>query len=134
MANAELFQGSVAIAEASRDQASYTGFLAGLFGTDVRWGLFTSIGIPATSPSASGFLDQFKAALLPLDPERVDSEGELPEPVLKALAQLGALGIKIPRRFGGQEFTQYEYQKVATLCGSFDASLTVLLSAATTAV
>ena len=72
----------------------------------------------------SGFLEQFKAALIPLDPERVDSEGELPEPVLKALAELGALGIKIPRRFGGQEFTQYEYQQVATLCGSFDASLT----------
>ena len=108
MANAELFQGSVAIAEASRDQASYTGFLAGLFGTDVRWDLFSSIGIPETSPSALGFLDQFKAALLPLDPERVDSEGELPEPVLKALAQLGALGVKIPRRYGGQEFTQSE--------------------------
>ena len=60
-----LFQGSVAIAEASRDQASYTGFLAGLFGTDVRWDLFTSIGIPETSAVRLGFLDQFKAASYP---------------------------------------------------------------------
>lgn len=126
----DVFQGSVAVAETARDKASYTGFLAGLFESDIRWDLFTSIGIPETSPSALGFLERFKAALLPLDPERVDSEGELPEPVLKALTELGALGIKIPRCFGGQEFTQYEYQKVATLCGSFDASLTVLLSAA----
>lgn len=130
MANPELFQGSVAVAETARDKASYDGFLAGLFETDVRWELFTSIGIPGTSPSAQNFLEQFKAAIIPLDPELVDREGELPEAVLKTLAELGAFGIKIPARFGGQEFTQSEYQKVAALCGSFDASLTVLLSAA----
>ena len=130
MQKPDVFQGSVAIAEAARDKASYTGFLAGLFETDVPWDLLTSIGIPQTGPSALGFLERLKATLLPLDPERVDREGELPEPVLKALAELGALGIKIPKHFGGQEFTQSEYQKVATLCGSFDASLTVLLSAA----
>lgn len=130
MANPELFQGSVAVAETARDKASYDGFLAGLFEANVRWELFTSIGLPETSPSAQKFLEQFKATILPLDPELVDSAGELPEPVLKALADLGAFGIKIPTRFGGQEFTQSEYQKIATLCGSFDASLTVLLSAA----
>ncbi len=130
MMKPEVFQGSVAVAETARDKASYSGFLAGLFETDVRWNLFTSIGIPQTSPPALDFLARFKAALLSLDPERVDSEGELPEPLLKTLAELGAFGIKIPRRFGGLELTQYEYQKVATLCGSVDASLTVLLSAA----
>lgn len=130
MTRSDVFQGSVAVAEAARDKASYSGFLAGLFEADVRWDLFTSIGIPQTSPAAPNFLEQFKAALRPLDPERVDSEGELPEPVLKTLAEIGALGIKIPKRFGGHEFSQYEYQKVATLCGSVDASLTVLLSAA----
>ncbi|HSA60749.1 MAG TPA: acyl-CoA dehydrogenase family protein [Nitrospiraceae bacterium] len=130
MKKPDVFQGSEAVAETARDKASYIGFLAGLFEADVRWDLFTSIGIPETSQSAVDFLQRFKAALLPLDPERVDSEGELPEPVLKTLAELGAFGIKIPKCFGGQEFTQYEYQKVATLCGSFEASLTVLLSAA----
>ncbi len=130
MKKPDVFQGSVAVAETARDKAAYSGFLAGLFETDVRWELFTSIGIPQTSQSALDFLERFKAALIPMDPERVDSEGELPEPVLKTLAELGAFGIKIPRRFGGLELTQYEYQKVATLCGSFDASLTVLLSAA----
>jgi alkylation response protein AidB-like acyl-CoA dehydrogenase len=130
MANPELFQGSEAVAEAARDKTPYAGFLAGLFETNVRWELFTSVGIPETRPAALDFLEQLKAALIPLDPERVDREGELPEPLLKTLADLGALGIKIPKRFGGLEFTQYEYQKVATLCGSIDASLTVLLSAA----
>lgn len=130
MRKEDVFQGSEVVAETARDKASYSGFLAGLFETDVRWNLFTSMGIPQTSPPALDLLEQFKVALIPLDPERVDSEGELPEPVLKTLAELGAFGIKIPKRFGGLELTQYEYQKVATLCGSFDASLTVLLSAA----
>ena len=130
MAKQDVFQGSEAVAETARDKAAYSGFLAGLFEADVRWDLFTSIGIPDTSPSALDFLERFKAALLTLDPERVDREGELPEPVLNTLADLGALGLKIPKCFGGQEFTQHEYQKVATLCGSFEASLTVLLSAA----
>src|SRR5574337_1248660 len=130
MTKSNVFQGSVAVAETARDKASYSGFLAGLFENDVRWDLFTSIGIPQTSPQALDFLERFKAALKPLDPERVDSEGELPEPVLKTLAELGAFGIKIPKRFGGLELSQYEYQKVAMLCGSVDASLTVLLSAA----
>lgn len=130
MAQPELFQGSVAVAETARDKARYTGFLAGLFEADVRWDLLTSIGIPETSAPARDFIERFKAALVHLDPEQVDSEGELPEPLLKTLAQLGAFGIKIPKRFGGQEFTQSEYQQVATLCGSLDASLTVLLSAA----
>ena len=130
MAKSDVFQGSVAVAENARDKASYSGFLAGLFEADVRWDLLASIGIPEVSQTACEFLERFKTAIAPLDPEQVDSEGELPEPLLKTLADLGAFGIKIPKRFGGLELTQYEYQKVATLCGSFEASLTVLLSAA----
>src|SRR5262245_46918277 len=129
MGKSGLFQGSEAVAEAARDKAVYTGFVAGLFEGDVRWNLFNTT-IPEVSQSASDFLERLKSVRLSLDPEQVDSEGELPEPFIKTLADLGALGIKIPRSFGGQEFTQYEYQKVATLCGSVDASLTVLLSAA----
>lgn len=130
MAKPQLFQGSEAVAETARDKASYTGFLAGLFQADVRWSLFTSIDIPQASPPAIAFLQRFKSLLLTLDSERIDREGELPEPILKALVDLGAFGLKIPKRFGGQEFAQSEYQQLATLCGSVDASLTVLLSAA----
>lgn len=100
MAQPGLFQGSVAVAETARDKTRYAGFLAGLFEADVRWDLFTSIGMPETSTPALDFLERFKTALIPLDPERVDSEGELPEPLLKTLAELGAFGIKIPKRFG----------------------------------
>ena len=129
MAKSALFQGSEAVAEAARDKAAYKGFIAGLFEADLRWNLF-DIRIPEVSPAASNLLEKLKPILLSFDPDRVDSEGELPESVIKSLAGIGALGIKIPKRFGGLEFTQHEYQKVATLCGSVDASLTVLMSAA----
>ncbi len=130
MASQQLFQGAEAVAETARDKTSYTGFLAGLFEAEVHWDLLTSISIPPTSRAAAEFSERFKSVLLSLDSERVDREEELPEPLLKSLADLGAFGLKIPKQFGGQEFTQSEYQRLATLCGSVDASLTVLLSAA----
>ncbi|MEK7350098.1 MAG: hypothetical protein AAB177_04445, partial [Nitrospirota bacterium] len=98
MTNQNVFQGPEVVAETARDKASYSGFLAGLFESNVRWDFFTSIGIPETSPAALDFLERFKLALIPLDPERVDCEGELPEPILKTLAEIGAFGIKIPKR------------------------------------
>jgi alkylation response protein AidB-like acyl-CoA dehydrogenase len=130
MAKPQLFQGAEAVAETARDKASYAGFLAGLFEADLRWDQFTAVDIPQASPDARNFLDRFTHVLASLDSERIDQEGEVPESILKALADLGAFGIKIPKRFGGQEFTQSEYQRIAILCGSVDASLTVLLSAA----
>ncbi len=130
MAKAEIFQGSVAVAEAARDRTRYSGFLAGLFEADVRWELLTSVTTSPLSQEAAAFLSRFRSAMATLDADRVDREGDLPEPVLKTLADLGALGIKIPKRFGGLELTQQEYQQVAVLCGSLDASLTVLVSAA----
>ena len=130
MAQPDIFQGSVAVAESARDKASYSGFLAGLFEADVRWDLLTSAALPAVGPSAREFLERFRTAIRELDPDRIDSNGELPEHIISTLAELGAWGIKIPKRFGGQELSQHEYQQVATLCGSVDASLTVLLSAA----
>ncbi len=130
MAKAEIFQGSVAVAEAARDLTRYSGFLAGLFEADVRWGLLTSVTTSPLGQEAAAFLSRFRSAMATLDADRVDREGDLPEPVLKTLADLGALGIKIPKRYGGLELTQQEYQQVAVLCGSLDASLTVLVSAA----
>src|SRR5574338_1629114 len=130
MLKQNLFLGSEAVVEAARHKGTYSGFLAGLFEADVRWDLLTSVHIPDVSHEALDFVSKFKGVVGTLDPERVDSDGELPEPLLKTLARIGAFGMKIPKYFGGQGLTQYEYQKIAILCGSFDASLTVLLSAA----
>src|SRR6476660_10053125 len=68
MAKSGLFQGSEAVAEAARDKAAYSGFIAGLFEADVRWNLFNSIGLPEVSPAALEFLEGLTPLLLSLDP------------------------------------------------------------------
>lgn len=125
-----LFQGSLAVAEASRDRTPYSGFLAGLFEGAVRRDLFRSQSIPPLRDTAKEFLEHLRLLLIEkVDPESIDREGELGEDVLAALKDIGAFGLKIPVIYGGLGFTQSEYHRVATLLGSHDAATTVLISA-----
>lgn len=125
-----LFQGSLAVAEASRDRTPYAGFLSGLFEGIVRRDLFRSQSIPPASETAKDFLNQLRLLLIEkVDPEIIDREGELGEDVLTALKDIGAFGLKIPTLYGGLGLTQSEYHRVATLLGSHDAATTVLISA-----
>ena len=125
-----LFQGSLAVAEASRDRTAYSGFLSGLFEGVVRRDLFRSQSIPRTSEAANDFLGHLRLLLIEkVNPEIIDREGELDDDVLTALKNIGAFGLKIPAIYGGLDFTQSEYHRVATLLGSHDAATTVLISA-----
>lgn len=125
-----LFQGSLAVAEASRDRTPYSGFLAGLFEGIVRRDLFRSQSIPSASETAKDFLDHLRLLLIEkVNPEIIDREGEVGEDVLAALKDIGAFGLKIPATYGGLGFSQSDYHRVATLLGSHDAATTVLISA-----
>ncbi|MBS0181917.1 MAG: acyl-CoA dehydrogenase family protein [Nitrospira sp.] len=125
-----LFQGSLAVAEASRDRTPYSGFLAGLFEGSVRRDLFRAQSIPPPRATAKEFLEQLRLLLIEkVDPERIDREGEVGEDVFAALKDIGAFGLKIPSIYGGLGLTQSEYHHVATLLGSHDAATTVLISA-----
>jgi alkylation response protein AidB-like acyl-CoA dehydrogenase len=131
MVNAEqVFKGSLAAAEASRDTKGYSGFMSGLFEGVVRRHLFHAFSLSAMSQEAQEFEDQLRRVLIEkVDPERIDREGEITEDVFTALRQIGAFGIKIPKTYGGLGLSQAEYHTVATLMGGHDASSTVLLSA-----
>lgn len=125
-----LFQGSLAVAEASRDRTPYSGFLAGLFEGVVRRDLFRTQSISPLRDTAKEFLEHLRLLLNEkVDPESIDREGEVGEDVLAALKDIGAFGLKIPVIYGGLGFTQSEYHRVATLLGSHDAATTVLISA-----
>ena len=125
-----LFQGSLAVAEASRDRTPYSGFLAGLFEGVVRRDLFRTQSISPLRDTAKEFLEHLRLLLNEkVDPESIDREGEVGEDVLAALKNIGAFGLKIPVIYGGLGFTQSEYHRVATLLGSHDAATTVLISA-----
>ena len=125
-----LFQGSLAVAEASRDRTPYSGFLSGLFEGVVRRNLFRSQSIPPVSETAKDFLEHLRVLLIEkVDPENIDREGEVSEDVLAALKDIGAFGLKIPAPYGGLGLSQSDYHRIATLLGSHDASTTVLISA-----
>ncbi|HNC82847.1 MAG TPA: acyl-CoA dehydrogenase family protein, partial [Nitrospira sp.] len=122
MANKDrMFTGSLAVAEAARDTRLYSGFLSGLFEGNVRRHLYSRASLPARSGAASEFLDRLRHLLIEkVDPETIDREGLIGEDVFAALREIGAFGIKIPRRYGGLDFTQSEYHEAATLLGSHD--------------
>ena len=123
------FQGSLAVAEASRDRIPYSGFLAGLFEGVVRRDLFRSQTVPQAGEAAKDFLGHLRLLLIEkVNPEIIDREGGLGEEVLTALKDIGAFGLKIPTIYGGLGLTQSDYHRVATLLGSHDAATTVLIS------
>jgi alkylation response protein AidB-like acyl-CoA dehydrogenase len=76
------------------------------------------------------FLARLEAFLASeVDPDEIDRMGEIPDRVIKGLADLGAFGIKIPREYGGLGLSQTNYSRAAMLLGSYCGNLTALLSA-----
>jgi alkylation response protein AidB-like acyl-CoA dehydrogenase len=63
------------------------------------------------------------------DADEIDRVGEIPDDVMKALAEIGAFGIKIPQRFGGLGLSQTNYSRAAMRLGAHCGNLTALLSA-----
>lgn len=64
-----------------------------------------------------------------LDPLKVDEQKEIPDEVVKGLAELGLFGIKIPKEYGGLGLSQTNYNRIIHAVGSYCASTAVLLSA-----
>ena len=129
-ASQQIFKGSLAAAEASRDSQPYSGFMSGLFQGVVRRHLFQQHSIPALSGAAVDFLERLRLLLsAKVDAERIDREGFLSDDVFGALRDIGAFGIKIPTMYGGLGLSQSDYHTVATLLGGHDPATTVLISA-----
>src|SRR2546421_244183 len=121
------------VAEAAREeQWAAPSFVRELFLGNLRMDLIHPY--PEQDPDevarAKPFLDKLERFLREdVDSDRIDREGEIPEPVIEGLRQLGAFGIKIPREYGGLGLSQLSYMKAIELVSSGDGSLTALLSA-----
>src|SRR5213594_3439701 len=121
------------VAEAAREQEwAAPSFVRDLFLGNLRMDLIHPY--PEQDPDevarAKPFLDKLERFLREdVDSDRIDREGEIPEPVIEGLRQLGAFGIKIPREYGGLGLSQLSYMKAIELVSSVDGSLTALLSA-----
>ena len=62
-----------------------------------------------------------------IDPARIDAEESVSEDVIRALAEIGLLGLTIPREYGGLGLSSTAYARVFGTISSVDASVAVLI-------
>ena len=62
-----------------------------------------------------------------IDPARFDEEETIPEPVIRAFAEIGMLGLTIPKEYGGLGLSSTAYARVFATLSAIDASLAVLV-------
>ena len=84
---------------------------------------------PAEQARAKPFLDKLKAFVERFPSDEVDVSGEIPEPYVQELREMGAFGIKIPSEYGGLGLSQMTYIRAMELVTSKDGNLAALLSA-----
>ena len=121
-----------AVAEAAREEHwTAPSFVRDLFLGRLRMDLIHPYPLQdsAEAERAKPFLDQLSRLLATVDSDRIDREGEIPQPIVQGLKDIGAFGIKIPREYGGLGLSQLSYMKAIELVSSVDGSITALLSA-----
>lgn len=84
---------------------------------------------PEETARAKPFVDALRSYLERYPSDDVDRTGEIPEPLVQELREMGAFGIKIPREYGGLGLSQTSYIRAMGMVTSRDGSLTALLSA-----
>jgi acyl-CoA dehydrogenase family protein 9 len=62
-----------------------------------------------------------------IDSAKFDEEETIPDNVIKAFAEIGMLGLTIPKKYGGLELSSSAYARVFETLSSIDGSLAVLV-------
>jgi alkylation response protein AidB-like acyl-CoA dehydrogenase len=83
----------------------------------------------AEAERAKPFLEKLNAFLDTYDADETDRTGNIKESDIQTLREMGALGIKIPKEYGGLGLSQMTYVKAMELVTSKCGSLVALLSA-----
>lgn len=124
---------SLEVAEAAREKEwKCPSFVACLFQGRFTWDMIHPFPEQTKEDKEEG--DKFLARIeeflkANLDPDKVDETREIPENVMRGLAEMGAFAIKIPKEYGGLGFSQVNYNRVIHLIGSYCGSTAALLSA-----
>ena len=119
------------LAESSRE-ATWAGrsFVKELFLGKFRFDWIDPFPEQRDRPEFRAFYDKLDTWLTETYDDRlVDRTGEIPEPWIDALAEMGAFGMKIPTEYGGLGLNQYEYGLCLERLGEEDGNLVALLSA-----
>jgi alkylation response protein AidB-like acyl-CoA dehydrogenase len=64
-----------------------------------------------------------------VDPQVIERDRKVPDEVVDGFKALGALGLKVPEKYGGLGLSQVYYNRAMMLAGTFHSSLSTLLSA-----
>ncbi|MGB1779777.1 MAG: acyl-CoA dehydrogenase family protein, partial [Longimicrobiales bacterium] len=76
------------------------------------------------------FLEELEVfARTHIDGDQHDTEGWVPQEVLDGLAEMGAFGIKTPRKYGGLELSQVSYNRALAIIASRCSATGAFLSA-----
>jgi alkylation response protein AidB-like acyl-CoA dehydrogenase len=120
------------LTEAARGATRGKTFAAGLFMGEFDLSKICPFPVQSAEDRDQGdaFLEKLETLLREkVDPDEIDRTGEIPQPVIDALARLGAFGIKIPTGHDGLGLSQTNYCRAAMLLGSWCGNLTALISA-----
>ena len=124
---------SLEFAEDSREtEWVHPSFAALLYQGKVKWDLMHPFPRQSDEDKKIGdaFLEKLEAYLeANYDADEVDRTGEIPDSVLKGLAELGCFAMKIPTKYNGLGLSQVNYNRALHLTGSYCGNLTALLSA-----
>src|SRR5213595_2795977 len=121
------------LAEAARDPLEDRGsFASNLFVG--RYDFDRIYPYPAQSAEDSAIGEEFLRKLETylrehVDPDEIDRTGEIPPENFNGLAEIGAFGIKVPKKYGGLGLSQSNYGRAAVLLGSWDGNVAALVSA-----
>src|SRR3954469_14297544 len=64
-----------------------------------------------------------------VDPLQIERDARLPDEVVQGLKDLGAMGMKVPKEYGGLGLSIVYYNRALALAGTAHAALSTLLSA-----
>src|SRR6184192_3028106 len=121
------------LAEAARDPLEDRGsFASNLFVGRYDFNRIHPYPEQSAEDRAAGqsFLQKLESYLREhVDPDEIDRTGEIPPENFRGLAEIGAFGIKVPKKYGGLGLSQYNYGRAAVLLGSWDGNVAALVSA-----
>jgi hypothetical protein len=85
---------------------------------------------PEAIEKGERFLAELRAVLMETaDPLEIEREARIPDGVVDALKRIGALGMKVPPKYGGLGLSQVYYSKALAIAGNCHSSICTLLSA-----
>ncbi|HOZ45580.1 MAG TPA: acyl-CoA dehydrogenase family protein [Candidatus Hydrogenedentes bacterium] len=118
--------------EARQTEWKFPSFVAELFAGNFRWDLMHPF--PIQDPDDKKVGDDLIAKVRDvlekyIDPDKVDRDQDVPEEALKALAEIGCFGMKVPKEYGGMGLSITNYSRVVSFVASYCQSTAIWLSA-----